>query len=181
VLPGGLGGAPGGRRVAADSSRTTAKCSCILPQAGRVHKLVLPSQAGVRVDSGVAEGDAVSSFYDPLLAKLIVHAANRPAAMQLMRTALSSTAFLGLTTNIEFLQHLVARDEVNAGQYDTRFVERELAAWSGDEKLPVEVLVAAVLTELSMPGATDAAVMEDGAGDSYSPWGAGNGFRIGGK
>ena len=151
-----------------------------LPQAGRVHKLLLPTQAGVRVDSGVAEGDTVGSFYDPLLAKVIVHAEDRPAALRLMREALGSTAFLGLTTNIEFLQDLLSRDEVDAGGYDTRFVEREMADWSREEQLPVEVLVAAVLAELGRPGSPNATDEEAEPEDAYSPWGAGSRFRIGG-
>ncbi|HEX9595438.1 MAG TPA: hypothetical protein VF982_01050, partial [Anaerolineales bacterium] len=151
-----------------------------LPQAGHVHKLLLPTQADVRVDSGVAEGDAVGSFYDPLLAKVIVHAEDRPAALRLMREALGSTAFLGLTTNIEFLQDLLSRDEVDAGVYDTRFVEREMADWSREEQLPVEVLVAAVLAELGRPGSPNATDEEAEPEDAYSPWGAGSRFRIGG-
>jgi acetyl-CoA/propionyl-CoA carboxylase biotin carboxyl carrier protein len=141
---------------------------------------LLPTQEGVRVDSGVAEGDAVGSFYDPLLAKVIVHAEDRPAALRLMREALGSTAFLGLTTNIEFLQDLLSRDEVDAGVYDTRFVEREMADWSREEQLPVEVLVAAVLAELGRPGSPNAKDEEVEPEDAYSPWGAGSRFRIGG-
>ncbi len=152
-----------------------------LPQAGRVHKLLLPTQAGVRVDSGVAEGDAVGSFYDPLLAKVITYAKDRPAALKLMGEALRGTAFLGLTNNIEFLQDLFARDEINSGLYDTRFVEREMGDWSRDEPLPVEVLVAAVLAELRLSSATNASGEEADPDDAYSPWGTGSGFRIGGR
>lgn len=151
-----------------------------LPQAGRVHKLLLPAEKNVRVDSGVAEGDLVSSFYDPLLAKVIVHAKDRPSALQLMHDALRHTAFLGLTTNIEFLQDLVSRDEISVGQYDTRFVDSQMATWSGDQELPLEVLVAAALADLNMTGAQSPTPDSVEPEDLYSPWTAGDGFRIGG-
>jgi acetyl/propionyl-CoA carboxylase alpha subunit len=151
-----------------------------LPQAGRIHKLLLPTDKNVRVDSGVAEGDLVSSFYDPLLAKVIVHANDRPSALQLMHHALRDTAFLGLATNVDFLQDLLLRDEVSAAQYDTRFVDRQMAAWSGDQELPMQVLVAAALAELNM---TAGQILEPDSAepeDLYSPWAAGDGFRMGG-
>ena len=151
-----------------------------LPQAGRVHKLLLPAEKNVRVDSGVAEGDLVSSFYDPLLAKVIVHANDRPSALRLMHEALRRTVFLGLTTNIEFLQDLLSQDEISAGQYDTRFVDRHMAAWSGDQELPMQVLVAAALAELDMTAAQSPSPDSAEPEDLFSPWAAGTGFRIGG-
>jgi acetyl/propionyl-CoA carboxylase alpha subunit len=134
----------------------------------------------VRVDSGVAESDLVSSLYDPLLAKVIVHAKDRPSALHLMHCALRNTAFLGLATNVEFLQDLLLRDEVSVGQYDTRFVDRQMGAWSGDQELPMQVLVAAALAELNM---TAGQILEPDSAepeDLYSPWAAGDGFRMGG-
>jgi acetyl-CoA/propionyl-CoA carboxylase biotin carboxyl carrier protein len=151
-----------------------------LPQAGRLLRLRLPTQGGVRVDSGVAESDLVSSLYDPLLAKVIVHAKDRPSALHLMHCALRNTAFLGLATNVEFLQDLLLRDEVSVGQYDTRFVDRQMGAWSGDQELPMQVLVAAALAELNMTAAQSSEPDSAEPEDLYSPWAAGDGFWIGG-
>ncbi|MEX2144096.1 MAG: acetyl-CoA carboxylase biotin carboxylase subunit [Anaerolineales bacterium] len=154
-----------------------------LPQAGRVLRLRLPAmerEAKTRIDSGVAEGDMVSSHYDPLLAKVIVHAKDRSSALQRMREAMHNTAILGMTTNIDFLQDLLAHKDVEAGVFDTRFVEREFADWQSQQELPHEALIAALLTELGLPGVNRVSAKADGE-DVYSPWDTPTGFRIGGR
>jgi len=148
-----------------------------LPQAGRVHKVLLPAGPEIRVDSGVAEGTEVGVYYDPLLAKVIVHGLDRPAALKRMQEAMSQTAFLGLTTNIEFLQDLLRHPQVRTGRVDTRFVEREFANWTPKGDLPSEVLLAAALLELQGENGQEETSSET---DPYSPWGRGDSFRIGG-
>ncbi len=143
-----------------------------LPQAGKVLRLLAPTGEGVRMDAGVAEDDSVGTQYDPMLAKLIVFAADRPAALGHMMQALRGTAFLGVTTNIDFLQDLLADPKVQKGDYDTRFVEREFGKWKPSEA-PAEALAAAALGDL---GATPGEIEQD---DPYSLWEAGGGFRIG--
>lgn len=151
--------------------------SGFLPQAGRVLKLLLPSGEGVRVDSGVSEGDAVSVHYDPLLAKLSVHAANRGTALEKMRKALSKIAFLGLTCNVDFLQDLLADEDVAVGNYDTRFVEQNLEQLIKKGQLPTEALMGAALIE--MQPANESVSMDSEGTDLYSPWAETSGFRIG--
>jgi acetyl-CoA carboxylase biotin carboxylase subunit len=149
-----------------------------LPQAGRVLKMRQPKGDNVRVDSGVGEGTEVGVYYDPLLAKVIVHADTRSAALERMQAALRDTAFLGLTTNIEFLQDLLAHPAVQAGDYDTRFVENQFGSWSAGKEVPTEVLLAAALLELQ-PVNKPAGGDEENP-DPYSPWARADGFRIGG-
>jgi acetyl/propionyl-CoA carboxylase alpha subunit len=91
-----------------------------LPQAGRIERLRLP--AGVRVDPGVEEGDEVPVAYDPMIAKLIVHAETRAAALRTLQDALGTTEVGGLVTNLPFLRWLVAHPEVRAGRTTTAFL-----------------------------------------------------------
>jgi acetyl/propionyl-CoA carboxylase alpha subunit len=146
-----------------------------LPQAGRLLRARWPQpRESVRIDSGVEEGDEVGSYYDPLLAKLIVHAATRAGALDLMRTALLETALLGVITNTDFLQDLLRHPAVKRGDVDTRFVEREFA-WQLPE-LPIEVLVAAAMAEL---GSNAVELNAEEGADLYSPWATTRGFRLG--
>jgi len=152
--------------------------AAFLPQAGRIHKLLLPESEDIRIDSGVAAGQQVSAFYDPMLAKIIVHAADRPAAIALMRQALTQSAFLGLTTNIEFLQAVLAHPDFHAAQADTQFVERDLDDWQPEAELPIEVLLAAALIEIGAQP-IDADADQDPNEDIYSPWARADSFRLG--
>ena len=90
-----------------------------LPTGGDVLDLAEPEGPGVRVDSGLAPGMVVGSEYDPMLAKVIAHAGDRPAALRALDRALADTAVLGVTTNIEFLRFLLADPDVAAGRLDT--------------------------------------------------------------
>jgi acetyl/propionyl-CoA carboxylase alpha subunit len=92
-----------------------------LPQAGRIERLRLP--AGVRVDSGVEEGDEVGVGYDPMIAKLIAHADSRREALSQVAAALRETEVEGFTTNLPFLRWLVAHPVVRAGETTTAFLE----------------------------------------------------------
>ncbi|MEO5874566.1 MAG: biotin carboxylase N-terminal domain-containing protein [Streptosporangiaceae bacterium] len=93
-----------------------------LPTGGRV--LLLGEPEGARVDSGVAEGSVVGSRYDPMLAKVIVHAPDRETALRRLGGALGSYTLLGVGTNIAYLRSLLAHPDVVAGRLDTGLVER---------------------------------------------------------
>lgn len=95
-----------------------------LPTGGRVHALALPPH--VRVDHALAVGTAVSSSYDPMLAKVIAHAPTRAGALAALDRALAATHVLGVVTNTAFLRALLALDEVVAGELDTGLIERRL-------------------------------------------------------
>jgi acetyl-CoA/propionyl-CoA carboxylase biotin carboxyl carrier protein len=81
----------------------------------------------VRVDSGVVDGTVVGTDYDPMLAKVIAHGADRAQALARLDAALAETALLGVTTNVAFLRRLLALDEVRAGDLDTGLVDRVAA------------------------------------------------------
>ena len=91
-----------------------------LPQTGRISKLRLPT--GVRVDAGIEEGDEVGTSYDPLLAKLIAHGANRQHALDRLAAALEETEVEGVVTNLPFLRWLVAHPALREGRTTTAFL-----------------------------------------------------------
>jgi acetyl/propionyl-CoA carboxylase alpha subunit len=91
-----------------------------LPQTGRLERLRLPQ--GIRVDTGVEEGDEVGVAYDPLIAKLIAHGPTRDEAFARLRDALAETEVAGVTTNLPFLRWLVAHPAVLAGRTTTSFL-----------------------------------------------------------
>ena len=87
-----------------------------LPATGSVLHLRWPSGDGVRVDAGIETGDEVTGRFDPMLAKIIAHGANRHEALARLAAALDETIVLGLTTNLRFLRWLVRRPEVIHGE-----------------------------------------------------------------
>jgi 3-methylcrotonyl-CoA carboxylase alpha subunit len=80
--------------------------------------------ANIRVESGVVQGDEVSIFYDPMIAKLVVWDSHRDKALKKLETALKQYQIIGLPTNIEFLQKAVAHPEFFKGEVDTGFIPR---------------------------------------------------------
>jgi len=95
-----------------------------LPATGRLRAFAPPSGDGVRLDSGVEEGDLVSSFYDPLLAKLVVHGRNRSEAVARMSGALDTFAIAGVTTNLAFHRAVMDVSAFQQGAHLTDFIER---------------------------------------------------------
>jgi acetyl-CoA/propionyl-CoA carboxylase biotin carboxyl carrier protein len=93
-----------------------------LPTGGRVERLDLPSWPGVRVDTALRVGDRVTSAYDPLLAKVIAHAADRPTALARLRAALEQIVVLGVVTNLGFLLDVLGHPDVVAGEVGTDWV-----------------------------------------------------------
>src|SRR6185503_19081714 len=98
-----------------------------LPSTGRVAALQLPGGPGVRIDGHLYAGQEITLFYDSLLMKLVVHAADRPAAIARMRRALHETRIGGLTTNVPLLLDVLDDPRFASGAYDTGL----LAGWAG--------------------------------------------------
>jgi 3-methylcrotonyl-CoA carboxylase alpha subunit len=116
-----------------------------LPETGRIGVLRAPEEIDevVRLDTGVREGDEVSVFYDPMIAKLIVWGDNRDEAARRMQSALAQTAILGVTTNLAFLERVVKHPAFLAGETDTAFIERHRAELlPAKVDIPTEALVA---------------------------------------
>jgi len=95
-----------------------------LPSPGTIAEWSPPSGPGVRVDAGYAAGNTVTPFYDPLLAKLCVHGADRAEALARARTAAAAFRVSGVKTNLEFHQDLLASAAFRSGDYDTSLVGR---------------------------------------------------------
>ena len=114
----------------------------LLPQSGRLWRYREPTGDGIRVDSGVREGLHVTVHYDPLLAKLIVHAPTRHDAIARMKNALTDFEILGIRHNIKFLLSLLDRPEFNvpgvAGVpgVHTRFIDEHLTELTGNGASP---------------------------------------------
>ena len=100
-----------------------------LPSIGRLRTCALPPAiAGVRVDTGVEEGDAVTPYYDPMIAKLIVHGATREEARRRLQQALERCRIVGVENNVAFLARLVQSASFVAADLDTALIEREAEA-----------------------------------------------------
>ena len=95
-----------------------------LPATGTLSRLVFPD--GVRADSGVREGDTISPWYDPMIAKVIVHGPTRGAALNALERALRRTQVGGTVTNIAFLARLAGQSDFVAGDVDTGLIARHL-------------------------------------------------------
>jgi acetyl-CoA/propionyl-CoA carboxylase biotin carboxyl carrier protein len=127
-----------------------------LPTGGDVLALVEPKGPGVRVDSGLSAGMVVGSDYDPMLAKVIAHGADRPAALRTLDRALADTAVLGVVTNVEFARFLLADPEVVAGRLDTGLLDRKAGGFVAGPPSDEQFIAAAAYRWLGLwpaPGA----------------------------
>jgi len=146
-----------------------------LPSTGVLLQFIEPHGPGIRVDSGFTAGSEVTHFYDPLLAKLIVHAENREIAIQRMNAALKEFIVHGVITNIDFLQAVLFHPDFGNGEVTTRWVET-IFNWSPPAEPSIESLVAASLYEIAIPSSKSQVPRSDGP-DPYSPWKNPSGFR----
>ncbi|MDR7031762.1 acetyl/propionyl/methylcrotonyl-CoA carboxylase subunit alpha [Mesorhizobium sp. BE184] len=100
-----------------------------LPATGTLHHLKFPANApsgcGLRVETGVRQGDAISPFYDPMIAKLVVHGPDRAAALAGLQRALAQTEVAGSTVNTAFLAALASDPEFATGDVDTGLIGRK--------------------------------------------------------
>jgi 3-methylcrotonyl-CoA carboxylase alpha subunit len=141
-----------------------------LPATGTLHHLAFPEaaphNAELRVETGVRAGDQISPFYDPMIAKLVVHAGDRAAALDALDTALTGTQIAGSVTNITFLSALARDADFAAGDVDTGLIGRkqdELAR----SVAPDEPIIA--MAALIASGARS-------SGSETDPWGAISGY-----
>jgi 3-methylcrotonyl-CoA carboxylase alpha subunit len=145
-----------------------------LPETGRIGVLRAPHEVDeiVRLDTGVREGDEVSVYYDPMIAKLVVWGADRIESARRMQEALAETEILGVTTNLAFLERVVRHPAFLAGDTDTAFIDHHRADLLPEAgAAPAEALVAA---------AARAFVDEQAAIASSppSPWNDTRGWRL---
>jgi len=125
--------------------------------------------AAVRVDAGVREGDAISPYYDSMIAKLIVWGENRAQALARLDAALRDTHIVGLNTNVAFLRRVAASPSFATADLDTALIERERAVLFDAPGLPLPLAAAGVIAQVL---AAEAAL------ESTDPWSHRNGWRI---
>jgi acetyl-CoA carboxylase biotin carboxylase subunit len=117
-----------------------------LPSTGVITSVQLPTGPGVRVDTGVFEGNEISPYYDSMISKLICYGETRGEAVLRMRRALEEYRIMGVKTNIPFHQHMMDSHRFMSGQFDTKFVEDR---FSMDDRGAEHALEAALLATLA--------------------------------
>ncbi|MCI2393015.1 acetyl/propionyl/methylcrotonyl-CoA carboxylase subunit alpha [Aliiroseovarius sediminis] len=136
-----------------------------LPATGTLTHLKFPD--GARADTGVRAGDTISPFYDPMIAKITVHAGSRAAALRQMSSALTHTEVAGSVTNLAFLGALTRHEGFAAGDVDTGLIERDLEALTADPGPSMADVGAAALCALDL-------LKREGSG--FTLWGGLNHF-----
>ena len=148
-----------------------------LPSPGRIHAMSLGGEEGlegVRVDTGVAAGDSVTPFYDPMIAKLIVHAPSRAEALKMLDKELDDAVVIGPKTNLAFLRALMRSPEVASGAFDTGFIDAHLARLGASPHPPDRrAVLAAARLLLARRDASRASPLSP-----YDPWGVADSFEL---
>jgi 3-methylcrotonyl-CoA carboxylase alpha subunit len=149
-----------------------------LPATGKVVHLQFPAEdPRTRIDAGVAAGGEITPWYDPMIAKLIVHGADRAAALARLCQALAEVEIAGVTTNVAFLGRVASSRAFGAAELDTGLIERNRAELFQKEPVSSEVLAAVAFAELVEE---ERAAREHAAAssDPHSPWHAVDGWRL---
>jgi 3-methylcrotonyl-CoA carboxylase alpha subunit len=115
-----------------------------LPSPGRITKLRFPTGEGVRNDVGTYEGDEISTYYDPMIAKLLTHGANRIDAIERMERALSDLVVEGVKTNVLLLRTIITHPVFRSGHVTTDFLDTQLTPEALADAPPTETLLAAL-------------------------------------
>ena len=143
-----------------------------LPSTGTLEHLRLPGAGnGVRVDTGVREGDAVTIFYDPMIAKVIAWDETREGAAAKLADALAQTQIAGVESNAGFLVRALRHPQFVSGAIDTGFIDRELASLTGAAEPGPEVFARAATYTLDE---------RKKHRRGHDPWDADDGFRLSG-
>ncbi|HEX7387140.1 MAG TPA: acetyl/propionyl/methylcrotonyl-CoA carboxylase subunit alpha [Castellaniella sp.] len=152
-----------------------------LPSIGHLDVLTWPDHVNfkvgpLRVDGGVRQGDTISPYYDPMIAKLIVYADDREQARQRMQRALGAICCTGLHTNIAFLGRLMSSHSFAAPELDTDLIERERAHLFPTPQPAADTVLGLTAATL-LP---DAGTHATGAPGTLPPWQLADGWRVGG-
>jgi 3-methylcrotonyl-CoA carboxylase alpha subunit len=143
-----------------------------LPSVGTLIHLRAPATGvDVRVDTGVRASDEISPFYDPMIAKLIVHGEDRDSAVQRLGQALAEYEIVGVASNVAFLARVVAHDAFATAKLDTGLIARHHAAlFPPLAPLSARALLTATLAEV-VTVVERAAALARSSADPHSPWG----------
>jgi 3-methylcrotonyl-CoA carboxylase alpha subunit len=145
-----------------------------LPSTGQLYHLRFPAaSAAVRIDAGVAQGDAISPYYDPMIAKLIVWGETRAAACARLTQGLAECQILGVANNVEFLSRLVTSKAFATADLDTALIEREQAQlFPAAQAAPTAAIAAAAL------GVLEVQRISATGGAGLAVWRSGRGWRL---
>jgi 3-methylcrotonyl-CoA carboxylase alpha subunit len=120
-----------------------------LPSTGSITRFIKAEGPGIRIDSGIADGDEITQFYDPMIAKLIVSGEDRAAAIERLQRALQHCVVFGVTTNISLLHAISAHPAFQKGYTYTDFLEKHsLPTSQASQVLPDDILIASALYEI---------------------------------
>jgi 3-methylcrotonyl-CoA carboxylase alpha subunit len=159
---------------------STGTLTTLRPPAAVQFEIGGASAPGVRIDSGVREGDTISPFYDPMIAKLIVWGRDRDEALARMRRALGQYRVVGVQTNIAFLGRLVASEPFVGADLDTGLIERHRdTLFPAAAPVPATALALAVAAQLGRETVVGRRKYLDSI-DHHSPWQLATGWRLNG-
>jgi 3-methylcrotonyl-CoA carboxylase alpha subunit len=151
-----------------------------LPGSGKLRQLRLPAPSRhVRLDGGVIEGDTVTIFYDPMIAKLIVYDTDRTQALQRLREALAECEIVGPKSNIAFLERLVRHPVVIEGRIDTGYLDRHLDEFLTGDTAPSDHVLFAAATAALLCDERKLVAASTESNDPYSPWSRADAWRVG--
>ncbi|MFZ2854833.1 MAG: biotin/lipoyl-containing protein, partial [Rhodocyclaceae bacterium] len=150
-----------------------------LPSTGRLVHLAPPIESlNVRVDTGIEQGDEITLYYDPMIAKLIVWDVDRNAALARMRQALADYRIVGVSANVDFLSRLVACPAFANADLDTGLIEKSRDfLFPGEVEPPRNAFFVATVAELLREQAGALAKARQ-SGDPCSPWSSHDGWRL---
>lgn len=155
-----------------------------LPSTGVVEHLRQPRESAfIRVETGVRQGDEITPYYDPMIAKLVAFGENRDAALSRLHGALRDYEIVGVETNLELLKAIVANEDYAAATIDTEFLPRHFEPMlsgaaslaAGEETIVLAAGAAAWLADVRSAAGARA------PNEPCSPWGAGDAWRLNGE
>lgn len=149
------------------------------PSTGRLLRLVLPGLGeGIRIDSGVRQGDVITADYDPMIAKLIAHGADRAEALSRLWRALAACLIAGPRSNLDLLRAIAAHPDFAAGAVETGFIARHPALLAPPAPSPDEARM--VLAAAALFLRREAEVAAARSGEPHSPWALADAWRLNG-
>lgn len=150
-----------------------------LPSSGRISHLRFPEESSyVRVDTGIRSGDEISSFYDPMIAKLIVWGETRTIALSRMMTALNQTRIGGVSNNLAFLGHIFRNADFQAAQISTFFIEEHQHSLLAVSEISKELVLKAGIAHVCYAYGNLEDPKTRAVSDRYSPWEQARAWRI---
>ncbi|MEM7115563.1 MAG: acetyl-CoA carboxylase biotin carboxylase subunit [Chloroflexota bacterium] len=149
-----------------------------LPSINTISHCEFPTMPNVRIDAGIATGEAVTPFYDPMLAKVIVWGRTRAEAIERMISTLQQSIIIGVTTNIPYLLDILAEPHFQRGETTTHYLVQHFAGWQPQATLDEELLLAIGAFELLVGGGKTAVSSSTSQAEAQpTPWATASRWR----